>query len=61
MITFNTVNMKCYEECWMLCDDRMNTPIANVGTRNVPDTVQMMVNALPYSAISIRYYPLIAE
>ena len=36
-----SVNMKCYEEWLMLCDDRMNT-----------HAYQMMVNALPYSAIT---------
>ena len=33
MITFHTVNMKCNEECWMLCDDRLNTHVSSDGQR----------------------------
>ena len=33
MITFHTVNMKCNEECWMLCDDRLNIRVSSDGQR----------------------------
>ena len=33
MITFHTVNVKCIEECWMLCDDRLNTHVSSDGQR----------------------------
>ena len=30
----STVNMKCNQECWMLCDDRLNTRVSSDGQRN---------------------------
>ena len=29
----STVNMKCNQECWMLCDDRLNTGVSSDGQR----------------------------